>query len=112
MLLTPVAAARSASDQSRDSRNARIAAPADSPVTARSGHGPAITQMTSRQPYIRFYLVSLALCAAAIYASDYVSLLTRRPTWHTPAQPTRNYSSATPTTTSVTAPRRRAHTSG
>src|SRR6202020_2012354 len=44
MTLTPVAAASSASDQSCDSRNARIAAPADSRLTTGSGHGPDITQ--------------------------------------------------------------------
>src|SRR3979411_1867009 len=44
MMLTPVAAASSARDQSCDSRNARMAAPADSRLTAGSGHRPDITQ--------------------------------------------------------------------
>src|SRR5262249_20311586 len=60
MMLTPVAAARSANDQSRDSRSARIAAPADSRLIARSGHSRILHRPPASLVYIRFYHVSLA----------------------------------------------------
>src|ERR1700722_860985 len=60
MMLTPVAAARSASDQSRDSRSARIAAPADSRLIARSGHTRILHRPPTSSLDIRFYHVSLA----------------------------------------------------
>src|ERR1700710_2195126 len=44
MMLTPVTEAKSARDQLRDSRNSRIAAPADSRLTAALRPYPDITQ--------------------------------------------------------------------
>lgn len=56
--------------------------------------------------YIRFYRDSLAEPATDIYAFAYVSFNKEAGTWHTPAQPTRNYGSGTPMTTAATAPLR------
>src|SRR5436305_10481354 len=112
MMLTPVAAARSASDQSRDSRNARMAAPADSRLTARSGHRPDITH-AGPSPWAYTFLSRFS-CAGCLYVYTLLPTFrhTRRPTWDIPAQPTRNYGSATPTTTVVTARPRPAPTNG
>src|SRR5215469_9535163 len=113
MMLTPVAAARSASDQSRDSRSARIAAPADSRLIARSGHRPDITQPTG---FVCGYtFLSRFACAGSAYVYTLLptfQLEKETSTWDIPAQPTRNYGSVTPTTTTVTAQRRHAPTSG
>lgn len=62
--------------------------------------------------YIRFYRDSLAEPATDIYAFAYVSFNKEAGTWHTPAQPTRNYGSGTPMTTAATAPLRHAPMSG
>src|SRR5271163_2344549 len=76
MMLTPVAAASSASDQSRDSRNARMAAPADSRLTARSGHGPDVTHASPRSRGYTF--LSRFSCGLKVYV--YTILPTFRPT--------------------------------
>src|SRR5246127_3272724 len=108
MTLTPVAAASSASDQSRDSRNARMAAPAVSRLTAGSGHRPDITQ--AGPPSKVYTFLSRFCCADHFYVYTLLPTfhLTRRPTWDIPAQLTRNFGSAIPTMTVVTARQRRA----
>jgi len=73
-MLTPVAAASSASDQSRDSRNARMAAPADSRLTADSGHRPDITHSTC--PSSVYTLLSRFSCAHPLF------VYTLLPTFH------------------------------
>src|ERR1700739_4673082 len=101
MTLTPVAAASSASDQSRDSRNARRAAPADSRLTAGSGHRPDITQAGVGIPVYTF--LSRFSCAwlSHVYTlSPTFDRIGDQP-WDIPAQPTRNCGSATPTMTAA-----------
>src|SRR3954462_5303986 len=104
MMLTSVAAARSASDQSRDSRSARIAAPADSRLTADSGHSRDITQPDASVVIyvsIAFLLRGESYC---VYDSAYVSAPKENGSWQTPAHQIQNCGSATPMTTPAMAP--------
>src|ERR1700758_604072 len=79
MMLTPVAEAKSASDQSRDSRSSRIAAPADSRLTA-----ALRAYSDTTQPYALFWVYTflspfrLHPRAYCVYASAYVSARRRR----------------------------------
>src|SRR6202000_1991844 len=113
MMLTPVSVAKSASDQSRDSRSARMAAPADSRLIAASGHKAGFYTAGATVLWIYVFIAfTLRAQSISVYAFAYVSLDEETARWHTLALTTRNFGSATPTTTTETAPRRHALTSG
>src|ERR1700678_862577 len=79
MMLTPVTEAKSASDQLRDSRSSRIAAPADSRLTA--ALRPYFGYYTASSAHYGIYVfVSFLLRAgrSCVYAFVYVSTARRR----------------------------------
>src|ERR1700677_124908 len=79
MMLTPVTGARSASDQLRDSRSSRIAAPAVSRLTAAlrpyCGYYTALSVYLDIYDFVSFLLRGGSSC---VYAFVYVSIARRR----------------------------------
>src|SRR5580698_1619202 len=107
MMLTPVTEAKSASDQLRDSRRSRIAAPADSRLTAALRPYSDITQPSGMSWVYTFLSRFSCQQGTDVYTLLYTKEAER---WVTRAQSTQRCGSATPTMTVATAPPRRAPT--
>src|SRR6185437_6893179 len=110
MMLTPVTEAKSASDQLRDSRSSRIAAPADSRLNAALRPYPDTTY--GARPVLPYTFLSPSLANHMLLVIRFrIRFDTKEADrWVTRAQSTRRCGSDTPTTTAATAPPRRVPT--
>src|ERR1700744_5671570 len=79
MMLTPVTEAKSASDQLRDSRSSRIAAPADSRlIAALRPYSGYYTELPAHLDIYVFISLLLRAGLGCVYAFVYVSTARRR----------------------------------
>ena len=115
-MLTSVAAARSASDLSRDSAARTIAAPADSRLTTKNpGHGRICTTPAGSHTFIyEFSRFLFGAARAHVYYAFRIRSDSSRRSVHdrTPAHSIRIYHSATPITTPAIAHQERGPMSG